>query len=112
MKKISCDQLCIKGREGGDFELFITLVPKFFNNVILILIYRRDNLVYHYWECTSIYRPMSYIFRFLDLISERVKLCPKKNALNLNEISKTSHERNRQFLKNFCTTKIVHLSKV
>ena len=24
------------------------------------LIYRKDNFVYHHWECTSIYHPSSY----------------------------------------------------
>ncbi len=31
----------------------------------LILIYRRDNIVYYHWGCTSIYRPLSYPFRSL-----------------------------------------------
>ena len=30
---------------------------------LLIVIYRRSNLVYYYWGCTSIYRPLSYPFR-------------------------------------------------
>ena len=34
----------------------------------LILIYRRGNFVYHHWECTSIYRPLSYPFRSLVLL--------------------------------------------
>ena len=33
----------------------------------LIVINRRDNFVYHYWECTSIYLPLSYPFRSLGL---------------------------------------------
>ena len=31
----------------------------------LIVIYRRDNFVYHYWRYTSNYRPLSYPFRSL-----------------------------------------------
>ena len=31
----------------------------------LILIYRRGNFEYHYWECTFIYRPLSRSFRCL-----------------------------------------------
>ena len=32
----------------------------------LIVILKSGNFVYHHWECTSIYRPLSYLFRFLD----------------------------------------------
>ena len=35
----------------------------------LIVIYRRDNFVYHHLKCTSIYRPLSYPFRSLDILS-------------------------------------------
>ncbi len=31
----------------------------------IIVIYRRGNLVYHYWECTPIYRSLSYPFRLI-----------------------------------------------
>ena len=30
-----------------------------------IFIYKRDNFVYHYWRCTSIFRPLSYPYRSL-----------------------------------------------
>ena len=32
-------------------------VQKFIQSIV---IYRRSNCVHHYWECTSIYRPLSY----------------------------------------------------
>ena len=34
----------------------------------LILIYGRDNFVYHHWGCTWVYRPLSYPFRSLYII--------------------------------------------
>ena len=91
----------IASREEGDIGLFITLVPKLswcflirwlndFGNFYLILIgwfinlsvqtfqqliliYIRDNFVYHYLGCTSIYRPMSYSFRSLQLSNIAIK---------------------------------------
>ena len=36
----------------------------------LIVIYRRDNLVYNHCGCTSIYWPLSYPFRSLELITK------------------------------------------
>ncbi len=35
----------------------------------IIVIYRRDNFVYHHSECTSIYRPLCYPFRSLSRLS-------------------------------------------
>ena len=32
----------------------------------LIVIYIRGNFMYHHWKCKSIYRPLSYPFRFLN----------------------------------------------
>ena len=49
-----------------DFWLFdsSSWVSKRFNQ-LLIVIYRRGNFVHHHWWCTSIYRPLSYLFRSL-----------------------------------------------
>ena len=85
-------------REGVDIGLFITLVPKFYENVFLLvclttstvliyllnklsvqtfkplfITYRRRNFVYHHQECTSIYQPQSYPFRSLAFISLKNK---------------------------------------
>ena len=76
-------------REGGEIGLINTLVPKVFKHLLvlktlgtyysysylilidwfmklivqmfqqLIVIYRSDNFVHHYWGCTSIYQPLS-----------------------------------------------------
>ena len=37
----------------------------------LTIIYKRGNFVYHYWWCTSIYRPLSYPFRSLHKSENR-----------------------------------------
>ena len=46
----------------------------------LILIYWRDDYAYQYWGCTSIYRPLSYSFRFLGF---------PKNGIFRNSHNKT-----------------------
>ena len=67
--------------EVGDIELFITLVPKVFNNVFLfiglttlgtfnLLVYLVEcfnfcDFVDHHWGCTSLYRLLYYPFRSL-----------------------------------------------
>ena len=45
----------------------------------IIVIYRRGNLVFYHWECTSIYRPLSYPFGPLDpqvLKAKSARLAP------------------------------------
>ena len=86
---ISCPQTQVK-KEGGDTGRFsirqlYNFVDFLLNSVWLvvktfqIVIYRRDNFVYHLWGCTSINRPMSYPFRYLlikrmsNLLVEYVK---------------------------------------
>ena len=39
----------------------------------LILIYRKDNFMYHHWDCTSIYWPLSYPFRSLQITTYDLK---------------------------------------
>ena len=44
----------------------------------LILIYRRNNFVYHLWGCTLIYQPLSYPFGSMHALGESqrfVKVC-------------------------------------
>ena len=86
---ISCPQTQVK-KEGGDTGRFsirqlYNFVDFLLNSVWLvvktfqIVIYRRDNFVYHLWGYTSINRPQSYPFRYLlikrmsNLLVEYVK---------------------------------------
>ena len=75
--------------QGEDIGLFITRVPKSDNNILLFVgfgdfllkfywlvqvecpnvsKYRRGNIVFHHWECTLIYRSLSYSLRSLVIM--------------------------------------------
>ena len=51
----------------------------------MILIFINGNFVFHHWECTMIYRPLSYPLRSLMCQSEPLKKCAgiKDNYSNI-----------------------------
>ncbi len=109
-------------RERGDNKKFITLVPKvlkwrflicclnnfgdFYWILIrlfstqsvhtiqpLIFIYRMGNFVCHHWGFRSIYRPLSYPFRSLEIIPFLEHLLVPVNLLGGKQLADSRHLR-------------------
>ncbi len=116
----SCHLLVVEFiRKGGENALFIALVPKTFFFVglttlgtsieswlvgslnwvsKLIVIYRRVNFVYRHshWGCTSIYRPLSYSFRSLEIQNIMIlrDMIEEDKLMHILKITENTHSLN------------------
>ena len=94
----------------GTFKFYLHWSPKFYDNIFLfvglftlatfifdgwlingsvqtfqplIQIYKRCRFVYHYWECTLIYRPLSYPYRSLEHLENYNKFAGRIYMANI-----------------------------